>query len=60
MAHDADLLDKLAKRNKFFLNFFKDSKDEIDFDGYDIIVKLFLFQQYSFRQCMCPKNWFQN
>ena len=56
MAHDADLLDKLAKRNKFFLNFFKDSKDEIDFDGYDIIVKLFLFQQYSFRQCMCPKN----
>ena len=56
MAHDADLLDKLAKRNKFFLNFFKDSKDEIDFDGYDIIVKLFLFQQYSFRQCKCPKN----
>ena len=35
MAEDADLFDD-AERYRFFLNVFKDSEDEIDFDGSDI------------------------
>ena len=36
MAEDADLFDNDAERYRFFLNVFKDSEDEIDFDGSDI------------------------
>ena len=37
MADDANLFDNDAERNRFFLNFFKDSEDELDFDGSDIV-----------------------
>ena len=37
MADDADLFDKPAERNRYFLNYFEDSEDEIDYDGSDII-----------------------
>ena len=37
MADDADLFDNDAEGNIYFLNFFKDSEEEIDWDGSDII-----------------------
>ena len=37
MADDADLFNNDAEGNIYFLNFFKDSEEEIDWDGSDII-----------------------
>ena len=37
MADDANLFDNYAEGNIYFLNFFKDSEEEIDWDGSDII-----------------------